>query len=196
MPDYYGCQHKGIGFVTWFNQLVRTDYSLNPPESTFDVYAPFCLHILSGKSDKQGPSSEGSSFSRAFECCHLPQTGGQKATQRGSMARRAPRALWTGLLWRLGRHHPPSRARQGSRRGCQQPQKHWGGTAAPRASSQTTPVSAFTLEHRRRSPSATGKFKAVKQDLQRQACFPRAGVHRIVVLACLCMQSPPRLLQR
>lgn len=25
VPDYHGCQHKGIGFVTWLNQLGRTD---------------------------------------------------------------------------------------------------------------------------------------------------------------------------
>jgi len=25
VPDYLGCQHKGIGFVTWLNQLGRTD---------------------------------------------------------------------------------------------------------------------------------------------------------------------------
>lgn len=36
----------------------------------------------------------------------------------------------------------------------------------------------------------------MKWDLQRQAYFPRPGVRGIVVLACLCMPTPPRLLQR
>lgn len=40
-----------------------------------------------------------------------------------------------------------------------------------------------------RNRTSRGSFL---QDL----CFPRAGVHRIVVLACPCMHSPPRLLQR